>query len=69
MKYEEWSKSIELDRTLTPDFSAAKWQKIGIKGLSNKKDTKLTNGSKVTAAFFRVFVRSCYRDFLADFAF
>jgi hypothetical protein len=27
MNYEEWSKSIELDRTLTPNFAAAELQK------------------------------------------
>ena len=29
MNYEEWSKSIELDRTLTPNFVMARLQQIG----------------------------------------
>jgi hypothetical protein len=53
MKYEEWSKSLELARTLTPDFSATELQRNRREDFEQKE----TKGRKSQETFGRSPVR------------
>ena len=56
MNYGEWSKSIELERTVTPDFAARDDGRTEEK-IFEQKETKVTKGRKSPEAFGRLFVR------------
>ena len=56
MNYEEWSKSIELHQTLTPNFAQAGSCRTEEK-IFEQKDTKLTKGRESQETFGRSLVR------------